>query len=113
MRTEGKPLTPSHGESGRSIQRITYWRRDSQAETDAGSSTPVPNFRLYFKALIIKKCGTGTKTNTAIHETEKRTQKEPHTQLMSINVQQRRQEYTGEKIQSLQQVVLGKWDSYM
>ena len=33
--------------------------------------------------------------------------------LWSINLQQRRQEYTMEKIQSLQQVVLGKLDSYM
>ena len=88
LRTEGKSLTPSHGETGRNIQRVTtYWRRDSQAETDAGNCITVPNFRLFLKALIIKKYGTGTKTNTGIHETEKRTQKEAHTQLMSINVQ--------------------------
>ena len=30
-----------------------------------------------------------------------------------LNVQQRRQKSTMEKIQSFQQVVLGKWDSYM
>ena len=35
------------------------------------------------------------------------------THLWSINLQQRRQEYTMEKRQSLQQVVLGKLDSYM
>ena len=35
------------------------------------------------------------------------------TSLQSSNLQQRRQEYTVEKRQSLQQVVLGKLDSYM
>ena len=67
LRTEGKPLTPSHSETGRNIQRVTtYWRRDSQAETDAETCITVPNFRLYLKALIIKKYGTGTKTNPGI-----------------------------------------------
>ena len=36
-----------------------------------------------------------------------------HINLCSINLQQRRQKYTMEKRQSLQQVVLGKLDSYM
>ena len=59
MRTEGKSLTPSHSETGRKIQRITTnLRRDSQAETDAGTSITVPNFKLYLKALIITKSGT-------------------------------------------------------
>ena len=35
------------------------------------------------------------------------------THLWSINLQQRRQEYTTMKRHSLQQVVLGKLDSYM
>ena len=35
------------------------------------------------------------------------------TQLWSINLQQRRQEYTKEKRQSLQYEVLGKLDSYL
>ena len=35
------------------------------------------------------------------------------TRLQSINFRQRRQEYTMEKIQSLQQVELGKLDSHM
>ena len=33
--------------------------------------------------------------------------------VQSINLQQRRQEYTVERRQSLQQVVLGKLDSYV
>ena len=35
------------------------------------------------------------------------------THLWSVNLQQRRQEYTGEKRQSLQQVVPGKLENYM
>ena len=35
------------------------------------------------------------------------------THLWSINLQQKRQEYTMEKRQSSQQVVMGKLDSYM
>ena len=33
--------------------------------------------------------------------------------IWSINLQKRRQEYTMEKVQSLQQMLLGKWDSHM
>ena len=39
--------------------------------------------------------------------------KNKSTHLWSINLQQRRQEYTIERIQSLQLVVLRKLDSYM
>ena len=53
------------------------------------------------------------KKQTYISMEQDRKPRNKPTNLWSINLQQRRQEYTMEKRQSLQQMVLGKLDRYM
>ena len=69
--------------------------------------------KLFFRKTEQKtQNGTGTKTKTQISGTEYRGLK-INKHLQSIYLQQRRQEYTMEKRQSLQHIVLGKLDSCM
>ena len=68
---------------------------------------------LHFYTLITKYQKEKVKKQSHLksHQTNKQTKKPRD--LQSINLQQSRQEYTMEKTQSLQQVVLGKLGSHM
>ena len=59
-----------------------------------------------------KQYGTSTKTEIQSKEQDRNPRNKPM-HLQSINLQQRRQEYTMKKRQSLQQEVSGKLDSCM
>ena len=72
----------------------------------------LPDFRLYYKATVIRQYGTGTKQKYMSMEQDKKPRDKP-THLWSPNLRQRRQEHTMETRQSLQWVVLGKLDSFM
>lgn len=60
-----------------------------------------PDLKQYHKATLIQRYGIGVKTDTKINRTERKSRKK-HTYIWPINLQQRKQEYTMEKGQSLQ-----------
>ena len=68
-----------------------------------------PDFRLYYKATVIKANMVLAQEQTYGSMEYNRKLRNKPTHLWSINLRQRRQEYTMEKRQSLQYVVLGKW----
>ena len=67
------------------------------------------DFKLYYKAILIKSYGSGTKTDTE----QNRVPPNKPMLICSINLLQRRQEYTEQKRQPHQCMALGKLDSYM
>ena len=72
----------------------------------------LPDFKQYYKAIVIKTASTMIQKQT-YGSMEQIESPEINSHLRSINLQQRRQEYTMDKSQSFQQVVLAKLDSYM
>lgn len=74
----------------------------------------IPDIKIYYKAAVIKTVNTGTKIDTQSMGWKRELRNNPTLIWpMTINLQQRMQEYTVVKRQSLQQTVLGKLDSYM
>ena len=71
------------------------------------------DFRQDYKATVIKTVILAPKQTYYRSVEQNGEPRNKPTHLWSVNLQQRRQEYTMEKRQSLQQVVLGKLDSYM
>ena len=71
----------------------------------------ISDFRLYYKAAVILTRCYGTKIDTATKGTGYKFRHTP-TIMCSMNLPQSRQEYQKGKGQSLQQMVLGKPDSY-
>ena len=73
---------------------------------------PFPDLREYYKATVIRTTWHWHKqTFTSMEQNREPPDKPIH--LWSINLQQKRQEYTIKKRQCLQQVELGKLDSYI
>ena len=81
-------------------------------ENKAGSTT-LPDFRQCYKTVVIKTVWYRHKTDINQWNWRQPRNKPTHPVTPSINLQQRRQKYTMEKRQSLQQVVVGKLDTHM
>lgn len=47
---------------------ISQWGYYSHSNTNIFRSMEIPDFKLYYKGRVIKKCGTGTETNRPIEQ---------------------------------------------
>ena len=72
-----------------------------------------PDIRLYYKAIVIQNSLVLAQKNKYSSMEQNRMPRNKPTHLWLTNLGKRRQEYTMEKRQSFQQVVLRKVDSYM